>query len=37
VVGSCDNGNDPLGSEKGGEFDQLSYYQLLKIDSAAWS
>jgi hypothetical protein len=35
VVGSCEHGNEPPGSIKGGEFlDYLSNYQLFKKDSA---
>jgi hypothetical protein len=37
VVGCCEHGNEPSGSIKGGEFDYLSDYQLLKNDSAPWS
>ena len=38
VVGTCDSGNEPLGSIKCGEFlDQLRTGQLLKEDSAEWS
>jgi len=37
-VGSCEHGNEPSGSIKGGGFiDYLSNCQLLKKDSAAWS
>jgi hypothetical protein len=33
VAGSCEHGNEPSGSIKGGELaDQLSDYQLLKKD-----
>jgi hypothetical protein len=34
VMGSCEHGNEPLGSIKGEEFDWVSDYQLLKEDSA---
>jgi hypothetical protein len=34
VAGSCEHGNEPSGSKKGGELDQLSDFQLLKKDSA---
>jgi len=35
VVGSCEHGNEPSGSIKGGKFlDYLGGYQLLKKDSA---
>jgi hypothetical protein len=38
VAGSCEYGNEPSGSIKGGEFlDWLSDYELLKMDSAPWS
>jgi hypothetical protein len=38
VAGSCEHGNEPLGSIKDGEFlDYLRDYQILKMDSAAWS
>jgi hypothetical protein len=38
VAGSCEHGNEPLGSIKGGEFlDCLTGYKLLKMDSAAWN
>jgi hypothetical protein len=38
VAGSCEHGNEPLGSIKGGEFrDQLSDCQLLKECLAARS
>jgi hypothetical protein len=38
VAGSCEYGNEPSGSIKGGDgIDQLSDCQLLKKDSAAWS
>jgi hypothetical protein len=38
VAGSCEHGNEPSGSIKGGEFlDQLSDCQLLKKDSAPWN
>jgi hypothetical protein len=31
VVGSCEHGNEPSGSMKGGEFlDQINDYQFLK-------
>jgi hypothetical protein len=37
VAGSCEHGNEPLGSIKDGDFlDQLSNYELLK-DCALWS
>jgi len=36
VVGSCEHGNEPLGSIKGGELrDYLSDYQLFNKDSAS--
>jgi hypothetical protein len=36
--GSCEHGNEPLGSIKGGEFlDWLSDYYLLKKDSVPWT
>jgi hypothetical protein len=35
---SCEHGNEPWGSIKGGKFlNQLSDYQLFKLDSAPWS
>jgi hypothetical protein len=38
VAGSCEHGNEPSGTVKGGEFrGQLSNCQLLKKDAAAWS
>jgi hypothetical protein len=38
VAGSCEGGNEPPGSIKGGEFlDLLRDCQLLKKDSAPWS
>jgi hypothetical protein len=38
VSGSCEHGNEPSGSTKGGEFlGYLSDYQLLKKDSAPWN
>jgi hypothetical protein len=37
VVGCCGCGNEPSGSMKGGEFDYLNEYYLLKKDSAAFS
>jgi hypothetical protein len=38
VAGSCEHGNEPLGSIKGREsVDLLSEYQLLKVDSAPWT
>jgi hypothetical protein len=38
LAGSCEYGNEPFGSIKGGVFlDQLSDCQLLKKDSAACS
>jgi hypothetical protein len=38
VAGSCEHGDEPSDSIKGGEFlGQLSDYQLLKKDSAPWS
>jgi hypothetical protein len=38
VVGSCDHGDEPSGSIKGGELlDQQSDYHLLKENSAPWS
>lgn len=38
VVRFCKHGNELSGSMKGGYFlDQLSEYQLLKMNSAAWS
>jgi hypothetical protein len=37
VVGSCEHGNEPSSSIKGGEFlDELSDSQFLKKDSVAW-
>jgi hypothetical protein len=37
-VGSCEHGNEPSGSIKGGEFvGQLCDCQLLKKDSASWN
>jgi hypothetical protein len=37
-TGSCEHGNAPSGSIKGGEFlDYLSDCQLLKKDSAPWN
>jgi hypothetical protein len=36
-MGCCEHGNEHSVSIKGGEFvDQLSDYQLLKKNSAAW-
>jgi hypothetical protein len=35
VARSCEHGNENSGSNKGGEFDYLSDYQLLKKDPAA--
>jgi hypothetical protein len=38
VVGSCEHGNEPSGSIKGGEFlDKMSDYKLINRDSAPWS
>jgi hypothetical protein len=38
VLRSCEHGNEPSSSIKGGEFiDSLSACQLLKNDSAPWS
>jgi hypothetical protein len=38
VSGSCEHGNEPVGSVKGRTFfDQLSDYQLPKKDSAPWN
>jgi hypothetical protein len=38
LKGSCERGNKPSGSIKGGEFlDCLRDYLLLKKDSAPWS
>jgi hypothetical protein len=38
VAGCCENGNEPSGSIKGGEFlDSLSDCQLLNKDFALWS
>jgi hypothetical protein len=38
VAGSCEHGNDPSVSIKGGEFcDQQSDYQFLMTGSAVWS
>jgi hypothetical protein len=38
VAGSCENGNEPSGSIRGGGLlDYLSDYQLLKKDYAPWS
>jgi hypothetical protein len=37
-MGSCEHGNEPLGSIKGSEFfDQLSNCQFLKKDCTLWS
>jgi hypothetical protein len=37
VADSCEHGNEPSGSIKGGEFyDQLSDYQFFKKESVAW-
>jgi hypothetical protein len=37
VVGSCERGNEPLGSMKFGEFvQQLSQYQAIKDQSLRW-
>jgi hypothetical protein len=37
-MGSCEHGNEFLGSVKGGEFfDKLSNCLLLKKDSAVWN
>jgi hypothetical protein len=37
-MGSCEHGDEPSYSIKGGEFlNQMSDYQLLKKVSAAWS
>jgi hypothetical protein len=38
MAGTCECGNEPLGSTKFGEFlDKLRTCQLLKKDSDAWS
>jgi hypothetical protein len=38
VAGTCEHGNEPLGSIKGGEFvDWIHDYELLKKASAPWS
>jgi hypothetical protein len=37
VVGSCGCCNEPWGPVRGGEFDWLSNYQLLKMGCAVWS
>jgi hypothetical protein len=38
VAGSCEHGNEPLGSIKGGEFlDWLNDYHLIRKDSASFS
>jgi len=37
VAGSCEHGNEPSGSKKGGKFlDYLSDYELLKEGFAPW-
>jgi hypothetical protein len=35
VTDTCEHGNEPSGSKKGGKFLELSYCYLLKKDSAA--
>jgi hypothetical protein len=38
VAGSCEDGNEPEGTTKGGEFFiNVSYYQLISMDSVPWN